>query len=631
MISLALSLPESGPTISALTTVSKFFGVASSIAVVGGLLSLGFFLEEKEGKLQSEALTLKRTISISAIVWAVAQAFNIVFTVANILGTSLSEALSLTTLRSFVTQITLGQYMFFQLCLAIVVALWIPRLAGVGASIFLLFLTIVAIIAPVFQSHASSSGSHALAIGSLVIHVIAISLWVGGVFAVSIASVESRLRVVPRFSQLALWAAIAVVVSGSANAWTRLDFASAWHSSYAAVVIAKAIATVGLVSIGLVHRRNLAKAMSSVLTSAGFAKLISIELSIMIVVLALGSWLSSNQPPIKDPDAPYDPALAVAGLPMPAAPNLKRIFFLFNPDALFLGILIVFVLLYIKGVRTLNKRGDSWPIGRSVAFACGILAINWATSGGFGVYAYFAFSSHMIAHMILGMIAPIFIILSAPITLALRTLPQGRTSDERGIRGTLIAALHSKITNFWVNPVVALLIFDGSLFGLYFTSLFGGMMQSHTGHFLMDLHFLLSGLLFFHVIIGVDPNPRKVPHLVRIVILFAAMSIHAFFSIALLSTSSLLDNGYYVQLHRPWATDLLSDQHLGGSIGWAMGEIPILLALVATFILWMRDDSRETRRIDRTAERKAAMGQPDELAEYNQYLASLANRDKRDE
>ena len=175
-----------------------------------------------------------------------------------------------------------------------------------------------------------------------------------------------------------------------------------------------------------------------------------------------------------------------------------------------------------------------------------------------------------------------------------------------------------------------MLIFDGSLFALYFTSLFGRMMQSQVGHFAMNLHFLLSGLLFFHVIIGVDPNPRKVPHLVRVVILFAAMSIHAFFSVALMSSSGLLDGGYFASLNRPWATDLLADQRLGGAIGWAMGEIPMLLALVATFILWVRDDSRETKRIDRHTERLAAMGRPDELAEYNAYLAALAERDRRD-
>jgi putative copper resistance protein D len=215
-------------------------------------------------------------------------------------------------------------------------------------------------------------------------------------------------------------------------------------------------------------------------------------------------------------------------------------------------------------------------------------------------------------------------------TLALRTLPQGRTSEERGVRGSLLAALHSKIGVFYTNPVVALLIFDGSLFGLYFTNLFADLMQSHIGHLVMNLHFLAAGFLFFFVIIGVDPNPRRIPHLVQLVVLFAAMSIHAFFSVALMSTTTLIDQGYFKSLQTPWLTDLLGDQKLGGSIGWSMGEIPILIALVATFINWLRDDTREAKRIDRNTARQAAMGQPDDLANYNQYLQELAKRDKNE-
>jgi putative copper resistance protein D len=236
----------------------------------------------------------------------------------------------------------------------------------------------------------------------------------------------------------------------------------------------------------------------------------------------------------------------------------------------------------------------------------------------------------MIAHMILGMLAPIGLVLGAPLTLALRTLPQGRTPEERGVRGSLLAALHSRYSVVITNPVVALALFDGSLFVLYFTNLFGDLMQNHAGHFFMNVHFLLAGYLFFHVIIGIDPNPRKVPHVVRIVILFAAMSIHAFFAISLLATSTLIDGGYYKSIATPWVTDLLADQHAAGSVAWAMGEIPVLLAITATFIQWMRDDSRETKRIDRNEARMAAMGEPDDLAQYNNYLSKLQRRSEKE-
>jgi putative copper resistance protein D len=466
-----------------------------------------------------------------------------------------------------------------------------------------------------------------MAIGSLAIHVIALALWVGGVFALAFLAPDTRAVAVPRFSVLALWAAIAVVVSGSVNAFIRLNFKEAWSSNYANLVLAKVFLTAGLIAIGYLHRKNL-KSLTEIKGSR-FIKLVLAEVGIMIFTLVIGSRLASSQPPERESGLVVDRALSIVGIKTPQPPTLSRILFGYEPDALMIGLLVLAVALYVKGVMVLTKRGDKWPVGRTISFAIGISTVDFATSGGLGLYAHFSFSWHMIAHMTLGMIAPIAIVLSAPITLALRTLPQGRNSEERGVRGTLLSALHSRYSSIIVNPVGALVIFDGSLFLLYFTSLFGTLMNTHAGHLFMNIHFLLAGFLFFHVIIGIDPNPKRPPFLVRIVTLLAAMSIHAFFSVALMSSSTLIDSGYFASLQVPWVGDLLADQNKGGAIGWAMGEIPILIALVATFIMWTREDAREARRIDRSAERMAAMGHPDELAQYNNYLQELADRERR--
>ena len=612
----------------ALSTIFKYLSLIGSFAVVGTLLAMGFLLLDVHGKLSTSAQKLRTVLWISALAWTIGSMGTILFTLATILDQPLSVALDATVLRSFITQITLGQYLLFQTIVALFVTVVSIRLNKVLTVIFLLILTLIGLVAPIFQSHSASSGSHALAIGSLVIHVVGLSLWIGGVITVAVLDPADRPIAVPRFSELALWSAIAVVISGTVNAWARLDFKEAWSSAYAVVVLGKIVLTVVLISFGFMHRKNLSQRSS--IDWKGFARLIFAESLVMVVTVAMGAWLSSNQAPLRPERPKFDPALAVAGISSPPAPTWSRIIFSYEPDALMIGILITAVALYVKGVMVLTKRGDKWPVGRTISFALAIAAIDFATSGGLGLYAHFAFSYHMVAHMILGMIAPIGIVLGAPITLALRTLPQGRNVDERGVRGSLLAALHSKLAIFYTNPLVALAFFDGSLFVLYFTGLFGSLMQSHVGHLFMSIHFLLAGILFFHVVIGIDPNPRRVPHLVRIVILFAAMSIHAFFSVALMSSSTLIDAGYFASLKSPWLPDLLADQRIGGSIGWAMGEIPILLALVATFISWMRDDSRETKRIDRNTARAAAMGQPDELATYNKYLQDLAQRDRNE-
>jgi putative copper resistance protein D len=624
---LSGNLTAVDPLVSALGTLNKSISFFAAISLVGVLLSLSFFLLEREGELQESALRLRNIGRVLAGVWFLTSAFQIILTLANILGTSLSSALEPTTLSSFVRQIDLGRFLAFQTLLAGVVFICLGFIRRVLPATILLGISLLALVAPVFQSHSAASGSHSLAIGSLVVHVVALSLWVGGVFALVLLKDADRKVALPRFSQLALWAAIAVVASGLINAWTRLNFASAWSSSYARIVIAKSLLTLILLAIGYRNRKSLAKS-----DKTGWnllSRVILVEALIMGAVVALGSWLSGTRPPVGE-EQPFTAALSIVGYPTPEAPNLMRILTLYNPDALIIGVLITIVALYIKGVVILKKRGDSWPVGRTISFALGVAVLDFATSGGLGVYALFSFEYHMIAHMVIGMVAPIGLVLGAPITLALRTLPQGRTPEERGVRGMLIVLLHSRYSIVLTNPITALALFDGSLFVLYFTDLFGNLMQSHVGHLFMNLHFLLAGYLFFYVIIGIDPNPKKIPHLFRIVILFAAMSIHAFFAIALLATTTLIDKGFYGSLNTPWLGDLLADQHAAGSIAWGMGEVPIILALIATFIQWMRDDSREAKRIDRNEARMAATGEPDELAQYNKYLSQLQSRDKRE-
>lgn len=588
------------------------FDVASTVAsfvVLSCLISLSFLLPEREGVIQASAARTQKILFISSGTWFIAAIGNLLATLADIFDSGITDVVRWNFLRSFTTQVTLGKLLAFQVLVALLVMLLSKSIRKNGGAIWVLLLALSGALAPVFQSHSSSLGSHGLAIGSLVVHVIALSFWLGSVFALQVMSHADKELAFSRVSAIALWSSMAVVISGAANAWSRLRFSPDWQSTYGYLILTKIALTILLFAIAARVRKRIS-----------IAKLLPFELSVMAVILGVGALLNRFTPQ-ESAAAPYDRVRDLVGISMPAEPNLQRVLFAYEANGLILGLLIFATALYIRGVVALVRRGDKWPVGRTISFAIGISLLDYATSGGIGLYAHFSFQYHMIAHMVLSMIAPIAIVLSAPITLALRTLPIGREKGERGIRGLLLAVLHSKPTGIWTHPVVALLIFDGSLFALYFTPLFGNLMSGHFGHMLMDLHFIAAGLLFFHVIVGVDPNPRKVHHLVRIVMLLAAMSIHAFFSVALMSANNLLDGGYYQLLNRPWATDLLSDQKAGAAIGWAMGEIPIVVALIATFIQWMRSDAREAKRAD---QRSAV-----DLAEYNAYLTQLAARDER--
>jgi putative copper resistance protein D len=572
--------------------------------VMGLLIALTFLIPEVKGSLSESSARLRSVLPILVAIWGFVALGNLVATLANLFESSIVEMLDFTTIRSYVTQTALGRLQLVQVIAVLSLFVVLTMLRKVGGAFFAYIVAAVGVVAPLFQSHTSQAGGHGLAIGSLIIHVIAISSWIGAVTSLFLVDEATRNLIAPRVGNIATWSVFAVIITGSASAILRLGFSSEWLTTYGALILLK-IGLLGLISLTAIRiRKNLSN-----------AGLIRFEILLLLVVVAIGSVLSRFTP-IVESEYEYDVVREIVGVAMPAEPTWQRLFFEYEADALMLGVLVFVTALYIRGVVALARRGDKWPVGRTISFAIGISLLDYSTSGGLGLYALFSFQYHMIAHMVLSMIAPIFIVLSAPITLALRTLPIGRTPDERGIRGWLIESLHSRATAIWTNPLVALAIFDGSLFALYFTPLFGELMSSHFGHLLMNFHFIAAGLLFFHVIVGIDPNPRRVHHLVRVVILLGAISIHAFFSIALQASNTLIDGGYYESLGRPWATDLLADQKSGAAFGWAMGEIPIIIALVATFIQWMRSDAREAKRADKNSER--------DLAEYNDYLRRLA-------
>ncbi|MGB9376350.1 MAG: cytochrome c oxidase assembly protein, partial [Mycobacteriales bacterium] len=308
------------------------------------------------------------------------------------------------------------------------------------------------------------------------------------------------------------------------------------------------------------------------------------------------------------------------------------------PDGFALTFIALAAAGYAAGVLAMRRRGQPWPVGRVVSWYAGLAVFAWATVGGLGLYSHVLFSAHMIAHMLLSMVVPIGLVLGAPVTLALRTLPGPRTPGESSPRQLLTAALHSGPVRFVTHPVVALGWFVAGFFGLYFTNLFPALMRSHLGHVAMQVHFLAVGFLFFSVVLAVDPLPRRMPAIARVGLLLAAMPFHAFFSIAVMSGKTALGGDYFASLQRPYWTSLLDDQHLGGGIGWALGELPIVLTLAAVFVSWVRSDAREANRFDRAADRAeeraahrpatdAAPAADDALGQYNAYLGQLAARD----
>jgi putative copper resistance protein D len=286
------------------------------------------------------------------------------------------------------------------------------------------------------------------------------------------------------------------------------------------------------------------------------------------------------------------------------------------------SLLLVAAALYAGGVVVLARRGVRWSPGRSLAFLAGGLGtIAIATMSSLGAYDDVLFSVHMAQHMALSMVAPVFLALGAPVTLALRALPATP-------RRWLLALLHSRFAKVVTFPLVTVPVFVGTLYVLYFTSLYVATLEHPVVHDLLHVHFVLAGCLFFWPLLGVDPIPGRLPHWGRLVLLLVTLPVHAWLGIALMSSSTLIAGSYYRELGRTWGPSLLADQHLGGGILWSTGDLVTLLYVAVLATQWVRADEREARRLDRHLDRVEDSGhgddpQLDALAAYNAYLARL--------
>ena len=170
-------------------------------------------------------------------------------------------------------------------------------------------------------------------------------------------------------------------------------------------------------------------------------------------------------PPLLTEPSPVEVAI---GYDFAGPPTLARVLFDWRFDLIFGTAAIVMAVLYLLGVRRLRRRGDAWPMGRTLAWMCGCAALLFTTSSGLGRYMPAMFSMHMVAHMLLSMLVPILLVLGAPVTLALRALPAAGRGEPPGPREWLLAALHSRVSRFLTNPIVATVVFVAGFYGLYF-------------------------------------------------------------------------------------------------------------------------------------------------------------------
>lgn len=253
--------------------------------------------------------------------------------------------------------------------------------------------------------------------------------------------------------------------------------------------------------------------------------------------------------------------------------------------------------LYLLGVRTLRRRGDRWPWGRTLSFVViGMGMFLFATSSGLAAYDTTLISVHMVQHMILSMLVPMALALGAPVTLALRTLPPG-------LRRGLLTVLHSRVAKVLSFPPLTFLLYVVSPWALYYSGWYEATLESTYLHEMMHVHLVLVGSLFFWPIIGVDPVPGRVSYPFRMLLVVLTLPFHAFLGVTVMGQSTLLGGDHYLELQDgpmgSWLPDPYDDQHLAGGLLWGSGDLVALVLFGVLFTQWVRDSMKEAKREDR--------------------------------
>ena len=258
--------------------------------------------------------------------------------------------------------------------------------------------------------------------------------------------------------------------------------------------------------------------------------------------------------------------------------------------------------LYLYGVWVLRRRGDTWPVGRTLSFVVlGMGSFYVITSSGIAAYDTVLLSVHMVQHMVLSMMVPLFLALGAPVTLMLRTLPPRP-------RGWLLALLHSRPVAVLSFAPLTFLLFVVSPWALYFSGWYDASLRSDFVHEMMHVHLVLVGSLFFWPLVGVDPVPGRVAFPFRLLLIFLTLPFHAFLGVTIMGQEELIAGDWYRSLPMAWLPDPADDQHLAGGILWGSGDLVGLTFFAVLFVQWVRSSMREAQREDRRLDRLERLG-----------------------
>jgi putative membrane protein len=227
------------------------------------------------------------------------------------------------------------------------------------------------------------------------------------------------------------------------------------------------------------------------------------------------------------------------------------------------------LVLYVVATRVSNRRRlRSWSPWRTASFTAGLAVLALALAPPVAAFAHQDFRGHVVQHLLIGMLAPLGLVLGAPVTLLLRTLPVGAGRS-------VVAVLRSQPLRWLSHPLTGLLLAVGGMYLLYLSPLYHATMTHPLLHHLLNFHFFAAGFLFTAALVSPDPQPHRASFRTRTLVLFVAIAAH----------TSLSKMMYAYHLPR---TDLhsLGELQAGAQLMYYGGDAVELLLIIALFSTW---------------------------------------------
>jgi putative copper export protein len=495
-----------------------------------------------------------------ALGWATAATTLGLVSAAEIVGAPLPAGLGTSMTLRFWWELPQGRALGLVVATALVVAtLGRPARVVLAARARLLLAAALVSMGPLLATgHARTAAHHFLAAQLLLVHVVAATVWVGGLLAL-VCFVDRRDLPValPRFSRLALACFVAVGVSGLAGAWVRIGVdAAAWGSTYGLLLLAKVAALGGLGAFGWWHRRRSVPAAVSGSTM-GFARIAAAELALMAAAVGLAVALARTAAPVAAASRarpPHATTFATVDRALPA-PSLPSLVLQSRPDAVLLTVLFV----VLVGLLLAGRRAGVRPVLAPVA---GTVLAGWALCGGLSAYSAALLSAQTLQILVLGVAVPLLLAPAASLLTPAQAAVLGRWLDPMHGLVLLLAVLTVLVTP-WALEV----------------SLRGPLL-----HLAVGLGALAGGALLVgsaRLRAGADPTRLRTVLLVLAVVLVS----HA----ALLYTrADLVAGAWFGALDWPWS-DPRTDQDR------AAGLVLAAAALVTAFA-WMPGRGPRVRR-----------------------------------